>query len=219
MRPPVIILLAGAWARSLIKLFVRLGVFGPFLLEALDSSFLYLPLANELLLLALIHSGSPPWMVAFYAVSGALGSAVGVLLLDAVVRRLGEEGAERLVGRKQFGRLRRRLETHAGRAVFVASALPPPFPFRVTMMAASTLQCPRGRMLAAVFGGRLLRFGAEGLLILYFGRSFIRLLESDAFEYVLYGMTAAAVAGTAYTLYRLFAGRSARPKRADRAGG
>jgi len=153
-------------------------------------------------------------MLIFYAASGAAGSAAGVLMLDAAVRRLGEEGAERLVGKRRFGQLRRRLEAHAGRAVFAASALPPPFPFRVTMMAASSLQCPRRTMLAAVFGGRLLRFLAEGLLILYFGRGFIRLLESKAFEYVLYGLTAVAAAGTAFTLYRLFAGarrgRSAR---------
>jgi membrane protein YqaA with SNARE-associated domain len=206
VRTLTFILLADSWARSLVKSFVRLGAFGPFLLEALDSSFLYLPLANELLLLALIHSGGPPWMIAFYAASGAAGSAVGVFLLDAAVRRTGVEGVERLAGRRQFGRLKRRLEAHAGRAVFVAPALPPPFPFRVTMMAASALEFPRGRMQAAVFGGRLLRFGAEGLLILYFGRGFIRLLESQAFEYVLYGLTAAAAAGTAYTLYRLFVG-------------
>jgi membrane protein YqaA with SNARE-associated domain len=185
-------------------------VLGPFLLETLDSSFLYLPLANELLLLALIHSGGPSWMILFYAASGAAGSAVGVFLLDAVVRRIGVEGIERLIGKQKFERLKRRLEAHAGRAVFAAAALPPPFPFRVTMMAASTLECPRGRMLAAVFAGRLLRFGGEGLLLLYFGRGFIRLLESQAFEYVLYGLTAVAAAGTTYTLYRLFA--SSRPR-------
>ena len=36
-----------------------LGPFGPFLLEAFDSSFFYVPLANELLLFALIYYLAP----------------------------------------------------------------------------------------------------------------------------------------------------------------
>ena len=63
MRTHLTLLLASTWARSLIAFLVRAGVFGPFLLEALDSSFFYVPLANELLLFALIHEGKGPgWM-------------------------------------------------------------------------------------------------------------------------------------------------------------
>jgi membrane protein YqaA with SNARE-associated domain len=204
-------LLADSWGRSAIRLFVRLGVLGPFLLEALDSSFFYMPLANELLLVALIHSGGPRWMWILYAAAGALGTVAGVLLLDLVVRRLGEGAVERLVGPRKFERLKRKLEERAGWAAFVAGAMPPPFPFRVTMMAASALQTPRQTLLVSVFCGRLLRFGAEALLILYFGRSFVRVMESDAFEYALYALTAVAAAGTAFTVYRLYASREPRP--------
>jgi membrane protein YqaA with SNARE-associated domain len=202
--------LAGSWGRSAIRFFVRLGVFGPFLLETLDSSFFYMPLANELLLVALIHSGGPRWMWVLYAAAGALGTVAGVLLLDLAVRRLGEGAAERLIGERKFERLKRRLEKRAGWAAFVAGALPPPFPFRVTMMAASALQTPRRTLLVSVFFGRLLRFGAEALLILYFGRRFIRVMESDAFEYALYALTAVAVAGTAFTVYRFYKSRGPR---------
>lgn len=202
---------AGSWGRSFIKGMVRLGVFGPFLLETLDSSFFYMPLANELLLFALIHSGGPGWMFLFYALSGALGSVAGVALLDFVVRRIGDDAGERLIGERRFSRLKRRLEGHTGWATFAASALPPPFPFRMTIMAASAMQCPRRRMLTSVFFGRFLRFGVEGLLILYFGRGFIRVMESDAFEYALYALTAAAVIGTIYTFYRLYTG--SRPRK------
>ncbi len=59
---PLLTLAASSWARSLIGFFMKLGPFGPFLLEAFDSSFFYVPLANELLLFALIHGrgGSSP---------------------------------------------------------------------------------------------------------------------------------------------------------------
>ncbi|MDQ3806075.1 MAG: hypothetical protein M3416_19875, partial [Acidobacteriota bacterium] len=150
MRAHLILLLGASWARSLINFFVRLGPFGPLLLETLDSSFFYVPLANELLLFALVHGGGPRWMWIVYALSGAAGSVAGVLLLDAAVRRLGREGVERLVKPRRFARVKAKVEAHTGWVVFLASALPPPFPFRVTMMTASALQCSRPRILASV---------------------------------------------------------------------
>ena len=98
------------------------------------------------------------------------------------------------------------MEAHTGWVVFLASALPPPFPFRVTVMSASALQSPRARMLAAVFTGRVLRFAAEALLILYLGRRFLSFMESPAFEYLIYALALVAVAGSAYTIYKLLAG-------------
>ena len=207
MGPLLILLLGASWARRLIKFFVGLGAFGPLLLETLDSSFFYVPLANELLLFALIHGDGARWMWIVYALSGAAGSVLGVLLLDAAVRRIGREGVERLVKPERFKKIRARMEAHTGWVVFLASALPPPFPFRVTMMTASALQCSRPRILASVFAGRAVRFTAEALLILYFGRSFLRLMESELFEYVVYALTLVAVAGSAFLIYRLFKSR------------
>ncbi|HEX8284033.1 MAG TPA: hypothetical protein VF588_11790 [Pyrinomonadaceae bacterium] len=206
---------SSSWARTLIGFFVGLGVFGPFLLEAFDSSFFYVPLANELLLFMLIHGegSASNWMWAAYAVSGAAGTVAGVAILDLLTRRVGAGGVERLVGRAKFGKLKGQLERNAGWVVFLASALPPPFPFRFTMMTASALQCDRGRMFVSVFAGRTLRFAAEALLILYFGRRFLDFINSDAFNYVVYGLTLVAVAGSAFTIYRLLrSGRKAKGK-------
>lgn len=204
-----LLLASSSWARSLIRFFVGLGVFGPFLLEAFDSSFFYVPLANELLLFALIHGGGEAsrWMWVAYALSGAAGTVAGVALLDVLMRRFGADGVERVVGRRQFGRLKGKLERNTGWVVLLASALPPPFPFRFTMMTASALQCDRARMFVSVFVGRALRFAAEALLILYFGRRFLEFMDSDAFNYVVYGLTLVALAGSAVTVYRLFSSR------------
>jgi membrane protein YqaA with SNARE-associated domain len=214
--PLILLLAASSWARSLIGFFLKLGLFGPFLLEAFDSSFFYVPLANELLLFALIHGGgeTSSWLWAVYALMGAAGTVAGVFLLDLVMRRVGAGGVERLVGRKRFGKLKSRVERNTGRVVFVASALPPPFPFRFTMMTASALQCDRARMLIAVFAGRSVRFMAEALLILYFGRRFLDFMNSDAFNYVVYALTLVAVAGSAVTIYRML--RSGRGKEVGR---
>ena len=202
MSEALLLLFAATWARSLISFLVALGPGGPLLLETLDSSFFYVPLANELLLFALIHGdgSSSSWMWIVYALSGAAGTVAGGLGFVLVMGG----GVERLVGRKRFGKLKGGLEKHTGRIVFVASMLPPPFPFRFTMMTASALQCARGPMLVSVFAGRAVRFGAEALLILYFGRRFLDFMNSDIFSYVVYGLTLAAVAGSALTIFRLF---------------
>ena len=209
MTEGLILLFAEGWARALISFLVSLGPGGPFLLETLDSSFFYVPLANELLLFALIHGGgnSASWMWIVYALSGAAGTVAGVALLDLVMRRVGAGGVERLVGPKRFEKLKDKLESHTRWVVFVAAMLPPPFPFRFTMMTASALQCARGQMLVSVFLGRAIRFAAEALLILYFGRSFLDFMNSDVFNYVVYGLTLAAIAGSAFTLFRLFGGK------------
>lgn len=209
MTEGLILFFAASWARTLISFLVGLGVGGPFLLEALDSSFFYVPLANELLLFALIHGGGPSsnWMWIAYALSGAAGTVAGVALLDLVMRRVGAGGVERLVGKSRFVKLKEKVESHTGRVVFVAAMLPPPFPFRFTMMTASALQCARGRMLVSVFAGRAVRFAAEALLILYFGRRFLDFMNSGIFNYVVYGLTLAAVAGSAFTIYRMFGKR------------
>jgi uncharacterized membrane protein YdjX (TVP38/TMEM64 family) len=145
-------------------------------------------------------------MWAAYAVSGAAGTVAGVALLDLLMRRVGAGGVERLVGKKKFEGLKGKLERNTGWVVFLASALPPPFPFRFTMMTASALQCDRARMFLSVFLGRTLRFAAEALLILYFGRRFLDFMNSDAFNYVVYGLTLVALAGSAVTIYRLLRG-------------
>jgi membrane protein YqaA with SNARE-associated domain len=201
------LLTVASWGRGLIKFFVRLGVFGPLLLETLDSSFFYVPVGTELLLFALVHGEGARWMWIVYALSAAVGSVMGVLLLDRVVRRIGREGVERLVKPRRFEKLKRRMGTRTGWVVFLASVLPPPFPFRVTMMTASALQCPRPTILLSVFAGRTLRFSAEALLILYFGRAFLRVMDSEAFEYVIYALVLVAAAGSLLLIYRLFKSR------------
>jgi len=170
-----------------------MGVFGLFLLSALDSSFLVLPFGNDLLLIALVSSnrGSLVWLV--YVVVSAIGSVVGVLIVDLLMRKMGEKGLERFVSQKRIEKLKQKLENKAGITVFIATLIPPPFPFTPVVMTASALQSPRGTLLAAVFVGRLLRFGAEAVLALYFGRQVLAFMNSDVVTYFVYALVGIAV--------------------------
>jgi len=172
----------------ILRFFRRLGLFGLFLLSALDSSFLVLPFGNDLLLIALVSSNrdSPVWIA--YVVVSAIGSLVGVFVVDLIMRKAGEKGLERFVSQRRIEKLKSKLENKAGITVFIATLIPPPFPFTPAVMTASALQTPRGKLLSAVFFGRLLRFGAEAVLALYFGRQVIAFINSDVVTYIVYGL-------------------------------
>ena len=172
---------------------MRLGLFGLFLMSALDSSFLVLPFGNDLLLIALVSSNRESFMWIVYVIVSAIGSVVGVFFVDLIMRKAGESGLERFVSRKRIDKLKAKLENKGGVTVFIATLIPPPFPFTPVVMTASALQSPRGKLLIAVFVGRLVRFGIEAVLALYFGRQLLAFMNSDVVTYIVYGLIAIAV--------------------------
>lgn len=177
----------------MLRFFFRLGIFGLFLLSALDSSFLVLPFSNDILLIALVSraGGSLKWIA--YIIASALGSMVGVWVVDVVMRKAGEKGLERFINPRKIERFKSKIENKAGVSVFAATVLPPPFPFTPVVMTASALQMPRRKLFATVFVGRLVRFTIEALLALYFGRKLIALMRSDVVTYMVYGLIALGV--------------------------
>jgi membrane protein YqaA with SNARE-associated domain len=181
---------------------MRLGIFGLFLMSALDSSFLVLPFGNDLLLIALVSSNRDSLIWIAYIIVSALGSLVGVFVVDLIMRKAGESGLERFISQKRIEKLKAKLENKAGVTVFVATLIPPPFPFTPVVMTASALQSPRGQLLIAVFLGRLVRFGIEAVLALYFGRQLIAFVNSDVVTYIVYGLIGIAVILSTLSLLR-----------------
>ena len=179
-----------------------MGLFGLFLMSALDSSFLVLPFGNDLLLIALVSSNRNSLIWIAYVLVSAIGSVVGVLIVDLIMRKAGEKGLERFVKAKRVEKLKQKLENKGGITVFIATLIPPPFPFTPVVMTASALQSPRGTLLIAVFLGRLIRFGVEAVLALYFGRQMIAFLNSDVVTYFVYGLIGIAIVLSTLSLLR-----------------
>lgn len=182
------LLLVLSFSGWILRFFRRLGVFGLLLLSALDSSFLVLPFGNDLLLIALVSHNRDSLVWIAYVIVSAIGSVIGVLVVDLLMRKAGEKGLERFVSQQRVEKLKAKIENKAGITVFIATLIPPPFPFTPAVMTASALQTPRGKLLTAVFFGRLLRFGAEAVLALYFGRQVIAFINSDVVSYIVYGI-------------------------------
>ncbi len=196
-----------SWGYGIFQFFRRLGPLGLLLLGALDSSFLFLPFGNDLLLIALVSAerGGYKWIL--YVLMSALGSVLGVLMVDLLMRKAGEEGLKKFVKPRRIAKLKRKIEKNAGWAVFVATLLPPPFPFTPVVMAASALQCSRNKLFVSVFVGRLLRYTTEALLAIYFGRRLVRIMDSPVMEYFVYGFIATAVIGSTLSIMKWVSSR------------
>ena len=178
---------------------LHLGYFGPVLMGILDSSFLFLPFGNDLLVVTLTarnHHGLP-----WYVTGAAAGSTIGVILLVLVAGKLGEEGIKSMAGAKRFSRLNKMIERHGAPAVALACIAPPPFPFTLVIAAASALDYSRRRIWFITFFTRALRFIILGLLAIKYGRHILDLANSNAFRWTMFGFIVLCIGGSAISIY------------------
>jgi membrane protein YqaA with SNARE-associated domain len=169
--------------RHALHFFLTMGVAGPLILGVMDSSFLFLPLGNDLLVVILISENHTRYLP--YALIAALGSTLGVVLLDAVCRKGGEEGLKKMLKPKRFEQIRKKMSQRAGFVIALACLAPPPFPFTAVIAAASAFDYPRRRLLAIVFASRLLRYSLVGLAAIVWGRAIIRIARSSEFYWAM----------------------------------
>jgi membrane protein YqaA with SNARE-associated domain len=189
-------------SRLVLRTMLRMGMPGLFLMSALDSSFLVLPFGNDLLLIALVSSNRESLIWIAYVLVSAVGSVLGVFVVDLLMRKAGEKGLARFVKPKKLERIKQKLENKLGITVLVATLLPPPFPFTPVIMTASALQCSRRKLFGAVFVGRIVRYTTEAILALYFGRQVIAYFNSDVVSYFVYGLAGLAIVLSTLSLLR-----------------
>lgn len=186
--------------RPLFIFLLHLGYFGPVLMGALDSSFLFLPFGNDLLVVVLVarnHHGLP-----WYVLTAAFGSTVGVFGLVLVARKLGEEGIKKMAGAKRFDKLCKMIKKHGAMAIALACIAPPPFPFTMVIAAAAALDYSRARICLINFFCRGVRFVILGLLAIEYGRSFLKIAKSEAFQWTMVAFIVLCIAGSALSIYK-----------------
>jgi membrane protein YqaA with SNARE-associated domain len=165
------------------RILLSIGYFGPFLLGAADSSFLFLPIGNDLLIVALVaRHHQELWA---YVLSGACGSTVGVYFLDLVARAIGETGVQHMTGQRRFEYLKRKAGQKAALFIGLACLAPPPFPFTMLVATTSALGYSRKKILATVFGCRVVRFAILGLLAIKYGRAILAIINTPAFKWTV----------------------------------
>ena len=127
---------------------------------------------------------------------------MGVLLLDLVCRKGGEEGLKKMMSLKRLDYLKKKMSQNAAVALIVACLTPPPFPFTAVIAAASAFQYPRLRLLAYVFGARAVRFTLIGLAAIWFGRRILRMANSAEFIWFVVGFSVLCLIGSVLSVMR-----------------
>lgn len=173
----------------------HLGVFGPLLMGIADSSFLVLPFGNDLLVVVLTvrdHAHLP-----FYVAMAAVGSTLGVMLLDFVCRKGGEEGLKKMMKPKRLEYFKKHIANNAAIAIATACIAPPPFPFTLVIGSASAFEYSRHKLLVIVLSARSVRFTIVGVLAIEFGRRILKILRAPATTWVVLGLIVVCVIGSA----------------------
>jgi membrane protein YqaA with SNARE-associated domain len=165
--------------RGIFQPLLELGLLGLVLLGVADSSFLVLPFGNDLLLVILVARDHG--RAVEYVPAAALGSLLGVLLVDLFCRKNGEGGLRHVISQKRFDYLKKKISGHAIMAIGVACLAPPPFPFTPVIAAASAFQYPRPKLLGAVFGSRLIRYSLIAMAAIRWGTQILRIARSKEF--------------------------------------
>jgi|SRR5581483_2070851 len=175
---------------------------GVIVLAALDSTvFFSLPFgidAAVVLLSARLHAMA--WIVPLLATLGSLGGAWVTFWMG---EKIGEKGLDRFVDARRLDKVRRKVATSGAVTLAVLDFIPPPFPFTAFVLAAGALEVSRTTFFATLVAVRLVRFGAEALLAVYYGRRIIGWMDSDIFHDFVAFFTFVAIALTVLSLIKL----------------
>ncbi len=160
------------WLQRLVAL---LGGGGIFVVAFLDSSVLSFPFVTD----ALVIEGSiqRPARMPYYCTMAAVGSLSGCVWLYLLAKK-GGEAFYRRRARGGAERVRGWVRRNAFVSTFVPAILPPPFPFKVFVLADGVFQVPMRTFIIALLVGRGLRYFVEGLLAARYGRVILRFAMS-----------------------------------------
>ena len=185
----------------LLGFFLKMGGIGLLILGILDSSFLFAPLGNDLLVVGMTASNRSILHMLYYASMSTAGSVLGCLLIDLVFRGPGEKGLEKHLSPGRLKYVKNKVQKDAAWALVVASLAPPPFPFTPFIMAASALQYSRRRLLAVVGAARMVRFTGLGVLALFFGRRILQWAKGPVVEDLILALIALCAVGSVISVY------------------
>jgi Uncharacterized membrane-associated protein len=178
----------------------KLGGIGLVLVGLFDSSFLFMPLGNDLLMLGLTANHHARLL--YYAAMATAGSLAGCFITDWIARKGGEEGLQKMLPRNRIEYLKKRVRNNTGWPIALAAILPPPFPFTAVVAGAAALQYPRRKLLLILGVMRYIRFAGIGILSIFFGRQILDISQHPFVEYSVLGLVVLAIAGSAVSIFK-----------------
>lgn len=189
------------WLSGVFYFFIGLGAPGILLLSALDSSILMLPFANDIAVIVLVslHHGR----LLLYVIAVTVGSLIGCWIMYAIGHKGGESFIRTHMRPQTFDRMQRTIGRKGPFLLALPALIPPPFPFTAFVLGAGALEVPRMPFLSMLTVMRFLRFLAEGIAAIYFGRGIVRWLQTPSFQTFIDVLMGVAILGSAYSVFRL----------------
>jgi membrane protein YqaA with SNARE-associated domain len=178
---------------------LRLGGWRQLALGILDSTFLIMPLGNDLLMIAQTVRNRRGML--YYAFMATIGSVLGCLLMDVISRRGGEKTLKKYVNPRRLKYVEAKVRRNAGWALALASLAPPPFPFTPFVIAAAALEYPRRKLLLMIGVSRFIRFAGEGALALLFGRRILHWAESPVVRFGMFLVIVGSIIASVISVY------------------
>ena len=124
-----------------------LGSWAVFAIAAIDSAFFGFPL--DPVVASYVYQDRPRFLL--YAVMASAGSAAGCIILYLIGYKGGEVLLEKRIPRTKFNKIRSAFDRHEFWALMFPSMMPPPFPFKVFVLAASVFEMNFWHFLLAIF--------------------------------------------------------------------
>ncbi|MGH9476101.1 MAG: YqaA family protein [Terriglobales bacterium] len=189
------------WLAGVFYFFVALGAPGLFLLGVLDSSFLALPFANDIAVIVLVSLHHA--LLVVYVVAATLGSLAGCWIMFFIGEKGGENFIRNHMSPQRFERLHNAIGKKGPVLLAAPALIPPPFPFTAFVLGAGALEVKRAPFLSMLTAMRFVRFLAEGIAAIYFGRGIVRWLNTPGFRLFIQMLMGIAILASAYSIYRL----------------
>ena len=187
----------GTLPNWLSRLVASLGGAGLFVVAFFDSSVLSFPFITDALVFHL--SLSNPARMPYYAAMAAAGSLAGCIWLYLLSKKLGEAYFHRHAGGRAET-VKRWVDEHAFLSVFFPAILPPPFPFKIFVIAEGAFQVPLRTFVLALLVGRGVRYVTEGILAVRYGEVALQFLTAHSRAF---GLSIVAVMAVLYMAGRL----------------
>jgi membrane protein YqaA with SNARE-associated domain len=179
---------------------VAMGGAGLFLIAYLDSSFLSFPEVNDIMIVGMVMHH--PQRLVYYALMSAIGSVLGCLSIYYVARKGGEALLRKRFKDHHVDRGLALVQKYGLLMIIVPALLPPPAPFKIFVLLAGVVAIPVWQFAIAIFIARLIRYGGEGLLAVWYGDQAFAYLHDHAAA-IGFGLAALVlVIGVGVTLRR-----------------
>jgi membrane protein YqaA with SNARE-associated domain len=179
----------------LVVLVATMGGGGLFVATFLDSSVLTLPFIADALVIELsLHR---PARMPYYCAMAALGSLAGCIWIYLLAKKGGEAYFHRHRGAHK---VKGWVQRNAFLSVFIPGILPPPFPFKVFVLAEGVFQVRLETFVTALLLGRALRYFIEGILAVRYGDAVLLYLMAHKTAFVV---TVIAILGLLFVASRI----------------